>query len=1736
MRPCFQGEVEMALGFANNRAVHARALAEAEPDDNIIHGTDGNDTLVATFLTTALYGYGGDDLIESETRGDHLLYGGTGQDSFYISRNNSHFPEPGSVQAFGEDGDDVFHIDMKYGEALVSGGDGEDVFRLFLQQGLTLTGGSGRDTYILEREFKPNWSTRPINITDFETGTGGDAINLAGLFDNFPRDVQSPFAAGFFRLLQADDDTHFEVLLTLSGQPEWVPIVSFSNTLAADFVAENLYGLLPHGGDPVGLTLFGDDTDNEILAGFGDDVVYAQQGQDTVYGFNGDDRIFGGDGDDYLAGGFGDDVLRGGVGRDTLWGDVGNDLLIGGDGFDNLSGGDGSDILYGYANDDNLRGGNGDDFLDGGDHRDDLYGGDGNDRLFGGNGADHLRGNDGNDSLHGGTENDLLEGGDGNDELFGEEGFDILEGGGGDDQLFGGEGIDFLYGDDGDDRLDGGAGNDRLYGGLGSNILNGGIGDDFLSSTEGENSRLSGGDGDDAILLVRHSGTSTVVASADDGADMIEVDIRSGKAFVSGGSGEDHFTIRSGGTLSGDADRDTFDLTPDLDAFQNFKPVVIVDFETGAGGDVLRVDHVLNHLSNLTFEKLLESGHFRLIQSGPNSVFEVDRDGGGDDWTPMIYFANTDVTTFTADNFDGVPANGSTIPGLTLFGDEGPNHLLGGGWSDSIHGLGGHDTLSGGGGDDQIFGGAGNDFLKGDAGSDILHGDLGNDELVSDYAESGNDKLFGGAGNDIIRTSRSSGSTDILQVSGGDGSDRFWVEMQGGKAFISGDEGMDTFEILSGGFLSGGTGVDTFRINAINFRFYGDPSQRDNPAVIVDFEMGAGGDIVDTLSLQGRLTNGPLENPFNTGHFRLVQQGAHAVFQVDRDGGGDDWVPVMYFANRDVGDFTAENFDGLPPDGSKPEGQVITGGRFRDWLAGGWGDDTLYGLALGDALYGRGGDDILYGGAGNDYLEGGLGADILYGEDGPDKLHSGTDAYDVGDDQLFGGAGDDEIKVSRLWSSNDFVRAFGGDGDDSIYIVASGSQVIAEGGAGEDSFYITAHPGARVFASGGAGEDTFHITHGGIVSGGADSDRFIVDALSVPTVITDFETGKNGDVLEQITHLHDSPAANPFESGHYRLTQNGAHTEFQVNRDGLGDDWRPVVYFANTDVADFTAENFNGLDPLVSMNAMAEMANEPITGDDDPNTIEGTEGDDIIYGQGGDDTLIGNGGDDLIQGGAGNDYLNGGAGTDILHGEFGDDELVSDVSGSGDARLYGGRGDDTFRVSRTYSSADVLQASGGEGADTFDVEMWGGKAFLSGGAGQDYLAIKSGGFLSGGADVDTFFIDGEYYNFSSDPSNRSKPTVIVDFETGAGGDIVDTTSLQDLLTFGPRENPFNTGHFRLVQQGAHTVFEVDIDGNKIGWVPVMYFANTDLDDFTAENFNGLPPDGSKPAGQTITGTSDADSLTGGWGDDIIYGLAADDELFGGGGEDRLHGGSGNDYLNGGPGDDVLYGEAGNDTLTSGLDFYDAGDDRLFGGEGDDEIRVIRGGSSRDKIIVSGDAGNDTIYLERGAWASGGDGEDVFHLYTGSAALSGGADSDLFIMHHSVGSYGAVVFTEFETGMGGDVLDTVGVLNRLSNSPAENPFKSGHYRLIQNGANTELQVDFDGIGGHWRSIVFFANTNVGDFTAENFNGLDPMVDASSAASVVIDDTLSMPSDELIAEVPESSPLGLGYVEETDLLMW
>jgi Ca2+-binding RTX toxin-like protein len=204
---------------------------------------------------------------------------------------------------------------------------------------------------------------------------------------------------------------------------------------------------------------------NDFLVGTNsDDQIFAFDGDDIVLGRAGNDQIFGGNGRDLIIASLGDDVVEGEAGNDQIFGGSGNDILNGGDGIDRILGDIGNDDINGGGDGDVLFGGVGDDRIFGGSGNDSIFGEDGNDNLNGDDGDDSVDGGKGDDIVFGGFNNDTVNGGDGNDTVIGGSGNDKVNGGNGNDTVIGVDPFipEFGYGLNEVDTLSGGAGADTF--------------------------------------------------------------------------------------------------------------------------------------------------------------------------------------------------------------------------------------------------------------------------------------------------------------------------------------------------------------------------------------------------------------------------------------------------------------------------------------------------------------------------------------------------------------------------------------------------------------------------------------------------------------------------------------------------------------------------------------------------------------------------------------------------------------------------------------------------------------------------------------------------------------------------------------------------------------------------------------------------------------------------------------------------------------------------------------------------------------------------------------------------------------------------------------------------------------------------------------------------------------------------------------------------------------------------
>jgi Ca2+-binding RTX toxin-like protein len=1213
-------------------------------------------------------------------------------------------------------------------------------------------------------------------------------------------------------------------------------------------------------------------------------------------------------------------------------------------------------------------------------------------------------------------------------------------------------GNDTLTGTKADETLLGGAGNDTLYDGS------------QFSGTEG-NTTLVGGAGDDVFRL-RYTQWSK------------------GEARVDGGEGADLFDIQqdAGGerilTITGGNGADTYKMSSSYHAV-NFK---VADFVAGDGPQADRIDLTAMQFSAAGNPFDPAFGFFKLVQAGADVLLQYDRDGAAGSYygaQTIMTLSNVSAGALTSNNFvHGLRPDGSPMPGEVLTGTDGADSLTGWLYNDTLDGGAGNDTLSGGYGDDVLHGGDGNDLLKGDVGNDSLYGGDGDDTLNGTY----NDKyLDGGAGNDVL--SNYGGNTTML---GGDGNDRLvlddgeptmTVRAEGG----AGDDLFVYYGDTSGSrfMLTGGAGVDTYGVHQ---------SLRGVTRIeIADFTAGAGGDridLIEQLEASAAWPDGYAGgNPFaaDIGYYRLVQQGADTLFQFDADGLRTGWKFATVYTLKNVvaTALTADNFVGaFAPDGASPGlklagtdgADTLTGSRLDDAIDGAGGADKIEGGFGNDTLYGGTGDDTLGGGAGNDTVDGGSGDDVLYGGPGDDLINggAGNDIMDagsgsvmtdgtggVGRDTLLGGEGDDRITA---WASSVLD---GGAGND---ILSGGGSVL--GGAGDDLIYV--HSGGATVFDGGEGNDTlqtgdYNETLNATMTGGGGSDIFRIAShaiyLNGTYTVTDFTAGAGGDQIDLLPLLASRDAIGylfpdllALGVPLFKLVQQGQDTLLQVS-DGItvNSDYFTLLVLKNVDAATLTAANFHGvtLDGLGGAGLL----------------IEGGAGGDELLGAHFADTLRGGDGNDTLIGGRGNDLLDGGAGDDVIY--LGADQ--------GSDTVRGGDGNDHIVLSNDVVSSATAQVT------------------IDAGAGDDLLTFNGSGrgvisaTIAGGAGSDTYSIK---------ESRELGRLVVTDFAAGAGGDRIDLEGLLTEIGYGTDTggNPFRSGLLRLAQDGADTVLQTHPGHQPSGdWQTVLRLSDVQAASLTADNFVGHVDPGGAPVRGLVLTAIGGEVVSGGRYNDTLVGGDGNNFLAGEGGDDRLAGGDGNDYLDGGHGDDSVDAGAGDDSLRRG---GDEGNDTLLGGDGNDTFE-LSDYEAGERVLADGGAGDDRFDVHLI-----GDSNDLF--------LRGGDGVDTYRLHTQFGGSGRATVQDFSAGAGGDRIDLDDFLaytGSQGGDPAwrfdgSNPFATGHARLVQQGADTLVQLDEDGIGPEAiHTVLVLQNVLATALTSANFkNGFAPGGTASGGLNL------------------------------------
>jgi Ca2+-binding RTX toxin-like protein len=976
----------------------------------------------------------------------------------------------------------------------------------------------------------------------------------------------------------------------------------------------------------------------------------------------------------------------------------------------------------------------------------------------------------------------------------------------------------------------------------------------------------------------------------------------------------------------------------------------------GTGGDTIRVDGARS-----------------------NSVIEVTRidAGGGDDEVtiPAIDPRYLEVHGGTGEDLIQILSGGGLFGGLTVFGDEDDDTIVGGPAADVLVGGLGNDTVQGGEGDDVLVGDnarivrdafyvvqrietrddalGGNDILFSSEGNDVLLGGAAGDRLTALF---GGSILLGDAGtvvfddgspeaNDVFTTTPEVGGDDILI-----GGPQTNILIGGaGKDTITGGDGDDVI-LGDGGYVE----RDSFNVLLVARTLddaTGDTdviTGGDGHDVILG---GAGGDII-TASLGGDIILG------DAGVADLDGD----VFTTSPTVGGNDQITGgsgLGAGNR----------------------SIIIGGAGADILAGGNGDNVLIGdgghvtrvggivlqvrtidPASGDAdqITSGDGNDIILGGAGGDVITAGLGSDIILGDNGEVNLNQ-ADSNDIlsiepgtgGDDQITGGSGESFI--------------IGGFGADLITTGAGSAVILGDNG-------VVRRNGAEVVTqvrttdadetTGGVDEIT-SAAGTNVILGGVGGD--LIDAAGGVNLIL----GDNGVVNVNGTVANDIETTEPEVGGDDVIT--GGADNIIVG--GFGADQITLGGGTNTVLGD------NGV--------IRRDGDEQVT------QVRTT---DLDGATGGADLITSQGGVNIILGGVGGDLIDAAQGSNIVLGDNGEVNVGGDV----------------FTTDLTVGGDDVITG----GADNI----------ILGGFGVDHIMLGGGTNVVLG-DNGVVQRDGlgqvlAVFTTDEDASTGGADEILSQGGTniilgGVGGDLIDAPVGSNIVL----------GDNGRVNVGGD-VFTTDLT---VGGGDVITGGanNTILGGFGADEItlgggtnvvlgdNGIV----RRLGDVVTqvGTTDADASTG--GADQITSLGGTNVILGGVGGDLIDAALGTNIVLGDNGEVNADGNVFTTDLTVG------GDDVITGGADN----IILGGFGADQITLGG--GTNTVLGDNGAVERTGGlvtsvyttdvetatgGNDVITSFGGENILIGGVGDDVI---DAAAGTNIILGDNGRVDVGGDVVTT-----------------------------------------------------------------------------------------------------------------
>ncbi len=634
--------------------------------------------------------------------------------------------------------------------------------------------------------------------------------------------------------------------------------------------------------------------------------------------------------------------------------------------------------------------------------------------------------------------------------------------------------------------------------------------------------------------------------------------------------------------------------------------------------------------------------------------------------------------------------------------------------------------------------------------------------------------------------------------------------------------------------------------------------------------------------------------------------------------------------------------------GGYAEGDVIQnfsnieGSRFADTLTGTSGDNTFYGSGGGDIIIGNGGVDTV------DYSSSTTGVSV--------NLTTG-----VGSGGL--AAGDTLIGISNLIGSATGNNTLIGNSGANVITGGAGNDFIdGAGGAdtliGADGDDTIVYRGSEISIDGGTGTNTLALATAVVVNL-ANADQTSGDAVNV----TNFQN-VDASALSTGVSITGSAGVNVITGGSGADTIDGgggadvihagAGNDLVTYRgtealiDG-GGDTNTLVMLAQATVnlaaADQTSGDTTTVTNFQNVDASALTSVQPVS-------ITGSSSINVLTGGAGNDTIDGGGGSDTIQGGGGDDTIAYRGTENSIDGGTGNNTLLLQAAATVDLR----NADQTTGDATTVSNFINVDAT----ALSVGVSITGstGTNTIKGGSGDDTLDGAGGAdVISGGAGNDSVIYHGTE---TSIDGGAGVDTLVM---AASGG----TTQV----------------NFAVAAGSDQTV------GDSVN---VTRFENLDASALSSN----LTVTGSTAANSIITGSGN-DAIDGGGGADVINAGAGDDSIAYHGTEASIDGGSGTNTIRLLDATDINLGHAdqsiGDSVQVANFQNVDAS--ALGTGQG---VSII--GSSGANLLIGG-AGADVINGGGGAdVVNAGAGDDSVSYWGTEFSLDGGTGTNTLVLRAS----------------------------------------------------------------------------------------------------------------------------------------